>query len=335
MSPEFSAFLSDNGPVIVVVGGILAAIGLVQWRKVRIAEAEHAHKQALIDRGLSPVEIERTLAATPPARRGLLEQFGELSGGAKAGVIIAVIIVGCVVTGCISSLFHSRAYYSHASGQRPPTELQPPHVGQFDAIPGHTFYLDLQPVSNQKLTDVIGENGHSLATVPRGRRELGGVPFQVGPGYLRLRGRNRPELPEEAADVRVGFAFDRLHILHGTEYGAFGGPAHEFHVPDGTRIGHYRVCFADGEERSIPIEYGRDVRDVWNWEGSRAVTRGKVVWTGRPPAAAQERVTMRLYLTTWTNPRPEVEVTHIDFVSACTTAASPFCVALTADRVSK
>jgi hypothetical protein len=44
---------------------------------------------------------------------------------------------------------------------------------------------------------------------------------------------------------------------------------------------------------------------------------------------------LRLYLTTWTNPRPDVEVTHIDFASAINTPASPFCVALTTERAAK
>jgi hypothetical protein len=43
-------------------------------------------------------------------------------------------------------------------------------------------------------------------------------------------------------------------------------------------------------------------------------------------------VSLRLYLTTWANPRPAAEVAGIDIVSACDTAASPFCVAMTAER---
>ncbi|MBM4092530.1 MAG: hypothetical protein FJ276_24375, partial [Planctomycetes bacterium] len=36
------------------------------------------------------------------------------------------------------------------------------------------------------------------------------------------------------------------------------------------------------------------------------------------------------YLTTWDNPKPAVQVTTIDYVSAGQTAAGPFCVAMTA-----
>jgi hypothetical protein len=39
---------------------------------------------------------------------------------------------------------------------------------------------------------------------------------------------------------------------------------------------------------------------------------------------------LRLYLTTWDNPKPKVQVTTIDCVSVGQTAAGPFCVAITA-----
>ena len=335
MNPEFSAFLSANGTLVVVVLGVLAGVGLVQWRKVRVAEQEQEYKQALLDRGVPAADIEKVMAAKPSARRGLLEQFGALSGGGKAGVVFAVI----VALSMLGSTLHAIAFWSgvreqHAAVQRQQSEPAPPPVAKGEAIAGNAFYLDLQPVANQKLTDVVGDNGHSLADFPQKRREFAGVPFQSGPGYLRLKGKNRPDLPAEVTEIRVGFAFDKLHILHGTEYGAFGDAAHRFHVADGTEVGRYRIGYADETELVIPVVYGREVRDIWNWDKSRATGRGKVVWTGRSPAASKEGVTLRMYLTTWENPRPGDEVTHIDFVSA-ETAASPVCLALTAERAAK
>jgi hypothetical protein len=337
MSPELSAFVTANGTVLIVVLGALAAVGIVQWRKARTAEQEFEYKKALLDRGTPVEEIERATAAKEPgapARRGLLEQFGALSGGTKAGIIFAVV----VALSMAGSAFHTVAFWSsvreHRSGAPQPGSEVPP-AEHADTIAGHAFYLDLQPVANQKLADVTGDNGHSLARLPQKRREFAGVPFQVGPGYVRLKGKNRPELPAAASGVRVGFKFDRLHVLHGTEYGAFGDASHRYHVPEGTEIGRYRVRYADGGEQTVPVVYGQDVRDAWNWDKSRPVSRGKVAWTGTSPGAAKEGVNLRLYLTTWTNTRPDAEVATIDFVSAGDTAASPFCVALTAERAAK
>jgi len=72
------------------------------------------------------------------------------------------------------------------------------------------------------------------------------------------------------------------------------------------------------------------VRDWWNWDKSKETKRGKVVWTGKNADAGQYDVPLRLYLTTWDNPKPKVQVTTIDYVSVGQTAAGPFCVAITA-----
>lgn len=340
MNPEVSEFISANSTAVVISLGLLAAVGLVQWRKVRLAEQEQDYKQSLLDKGVPPADVEKVLSAKAPKRRGLLEQFGGLSGGAKAGIIVGAVIVFVVATGCITGAVSSMAFWSrvreqqaHSSArqpQLPPVPPVPPATP--DTISGNAFYLDLQPVANQKLTDTVGDNGHSLAGLPQKRREFGGVPFQVGPGYVRLRGKIHKELPPEVNNIRVGFKFDKLHILHGTEFGAFGDATHRFHVPEGTEIGYYRVGYAGANEAKIPVVYGQDVRDSWNWDKSRPASRGKVVWTGNSPGTNKEGISLRLYLTTWENPRPEEEVTHIDFVSASNTAASPFCVALTAER---
>jgi hypothetical protein len=338
MSPELSAFISANATLLILVVGAVAAIGLIQWRKVRIAEQDHELKRALLEKGTPVGDIERASAAK--TRRGLVDQFAALSGAAKAGIIVGAVFTFTVAVGCLGGVIHSVAFWSHVREQSVSAPVQAPAavtpaVDPFDTVRGHVFFLDLQPVANQKLTDVVGDNGHSFAQLPQKRRAYGGVPFQVGPGYVRLQGTNRRQLPREVSDVRVGMTFDRLHLLHGTEYGAFGGPDHRFHVAEGTEIGRYRVRYADDTEQLVPVVYGQDVRDAWNWDRSRPVSRGKVVWTGSSPGAAREGVSLRLYLTTWENPRPTVEVTGIDLVSAGDTAASPNCFALTAERAIK
>jgi hypothetical protein len=337
MNPELAAFLSANGTVIVLVLGAVAAVGIVQWRKLRVAEQELEYRQALLDKGVPPAEVERAAGPRTSTRRGIVEQFASLSGGAKTGIIAGFVIVCVVTVSCIAGAIQGFAFWSHvrhqqAAGAQRAT-VQPPGASA-DAIQGHAFYLDLQPVANHQLDAVTGDRGHSLAGLPQRRRELGGVPFQIGPRYLRLRGTNHPALPLDAKGIRVGFKFDRLHVLHGSDFGVFGDAPHRFHVPDGTEIGRYRLHFADGSGRTIPVVYGQDVRDAWHRDNSRAVSRGRVVWTGTSQAATREGASPRLYLTSWTNPRPDAEVTHIDFASAGT-AASPFCVAITAERAWK
>jgi len=87
-------------------------------------EAEHDYKRALLDKGVTPADIEKTLAAQPSARRGLLEQFGALSGGGKFGVVIVLIVVISVVTGSISSVMHSQTFARTRPSTRPHARRQ-------------------------------------------------------------------------------------------------------------------------------------------------------------------------------------------------------------------
>jgi len=121
--------------------------------------------------------------------------------------------------------------------------------------------------------------------------------------------------------IRVGLKFKRLHILHGTGWGA----APE--VSDGTHIGSYVVHYYDGSTVEIPMEYGVHVRDWYaRWGDSSEVSGGKVAWTGENPLSP-----IRLYTMTWENPHPDKIVTTIDFTSPDTVCA-PFLVAMTAEE---
>ena len=55
----------NEGPpllVIVAIGlFIVAVVGMIQWRRVRIAEAEAALKMRMIERGYSPEQIAQVL----------------------------------------------------------------------------------------------------------------------------------------------------------------------------------------------------------------------------------------------------------------------------------
>ncbi|MHC4180680.1 MAG: hypothetical protein ACYSWU_24535, partial [Planctomycetota bacterium] len=111
-------------------------------------------------------------------------------------------------------------------------------------------------------------------------------------------------------------------VFHGAGWGF---------AADGTEIAQYRVHYGDGTQETIPIVIGRDVRDWWNNDGSRAVTRGKVVWAGQNAAARASGNDLRLYLTTWNNPQPDKKILNIDFVESPAGNAGSFCVAITAE----
>jgi hypothetical protein len=80
-----------------------------------------------------------------------------------------------------------------------------------------------------------------------------------------------------------------------------------------------------------PIEYGEDVRQWWEWRDEPAETsRARIVWRGSNPPAVREGASLRLYLSTWENPRSDVEVQTLDLVSELAGAA-PFVIAITVE----
>jgi hypothetical protein len=98
-----------------------------------------------------------------------------------------------------------------------------------------------------------------------------------------------------------------------------------------SRIGRYVLHYADGQTAELPLEYGKDLRNWATISGEPKETpNATVVWTGNTPRAASNGQTVQLFKRSYENPRPDVEITHLDFVSAMTFTA-PFVVAITVE----
>ena len=198
-------------------------------------------------------------------------------------------------------------------------------------------FLDLQMRENQKLTKEFAidlREGNTLSGAPTGEQALLGIKFRIDKGVVHLGSRVEVKRPEKVEGIAVRGSVSKLHILHATQYG--GGPNKEgarWHVVDGTLIGEYRINYKDKSTATIPIVYGKDVRDWWFRADEKGVTRGKVAWTGDNDLAKRYDCRLRLYVTSWKNPKPDVEVATIDYISRKKeTVASPFCVAITVEK---
>jgi hypothetical protein len=186
--------------------------------------------------------------------------------------------------------------------------------------------LDLQPYANQKLNESMGSGsrpGNTLASLPAGRQQFLGIPFQIGEGLLQLGSTGLPDKPERIKGIRVGHKLAKLHFLH----------AAAFYLEEETPIGSYTVHYADGSTETIPILNAKDVSDWWKYPFSKEPTQGKVAWQGVNDAAKEFDATLQLFLSTWVNPKPDVAVTHIDYASTMKTPCGPFCVAITAEQL--
>jgi hypothetical protein len=189
---------------------------------------------------------------------------------------------------------------------------------------GQLSFIDLQPKANHKLADAFDPTGrpNNLAEMPRGEQSFGGVRFKIADRLIHLGSNQRPEWPKKVEGILVDKMVARLYIFHGTQWGL---------AADGTKIGQYQVHYENGTQQTIPIVLGEDVRDWWNEDDSKAVTRGKVVWAGQNAASRVNDQTLRLYVAVWKNPHPDKKVASIDYISTNETAAAPFCVAMTTE----
>lgn len=195
------------------------------------------------------------------------------------------------------------------------------------ADPSFTL-VDLQAKANHKLADDLHElEGTHLNGVPRGEQTLGGTRFKIGEKLIHLRGTHMPDLPEKTEGIKVDAAFDRLHVLHSTGYGEGSEPP----VEDGTEIGGYVLRYTDGTTARMPIRYGEDLRDWWDWPDRTELKRAKVAWTGTNPASEANERNIRLFSVAWDNPHPSKTVATIDFVSN-NTECDPFLVGLTLEK---
>lgn len=177
---------------------------------------------------------------------------------------------------------------------------------------------DVHPSSSGALT------GNNLAELPVGIQKFGDVEFDVR-GIIKLYGgvfaQRGANYPKAVRSVLIARRLSKIHFLHGTGYG----------VENGDEIGRFVMRFADGREEVMPIVYGRHVLNWWGQPDPAVLAKDTVVaWKGSNERIRKQNGTIHLYRTTWTNPRPESEISSIDFVSSLT-ATGPFLIAITVE----
>lgn len=220
--------------------------------------------------------------------------------------------------------------------QAPPPAVRP--VASTEAAPDPTAEIP----TGQTPLSFAGLPGSSLpqfsSGLPSGRERLDGVDFLFGDLFLQLRSARRPGYPSFVR-VPVDRRFSVAHFLQATQYGTplqpIGSPPEEelhggrFDHFEGTQVGEYVVVYRNGTERSIPLRYGVELRDWWDWD-DRGADGAATVWEIEDAKARERGFTARLFQLTWSNPHPEQEVATIEFRSAGS-IASPLCVAITVD----
>ena len=142
------------------------------------------------------------------------------------------------------------------------------------------------------------EPGYSLEFMLETER-FAGARFSLGTG-VALRGTHRrAQAYPRAVDIAVGSRAGSLAFLHTTGWSA----------PAGSEVGRYVVHYADGGTEAIPLVYGENIA-AWTETlvSSINLLQG---WSGRTPNGLPVAVNAFF----WTNPRPDVVVESIEFIS--------------------
>jgi hypothetical protein len=186
--------------------------------------------------------------------------------------------------------------------------------------------LDLSAFYNAALSESWqGGTENDLSALPVGLHKLGGIEFDVR-GIVQLRGKSpsAAKYPASIRGIKVEQKCQHLYFLHASAFGSF--------ADEGKQIGIYVVHFVPNHMRlEIPIRYGRDVR---NWQAlvgePKSSKQLNLAWQGENGVSKRTNSSVRLYLTTWTNLAPAVEIKNIDFLSSTNTPA-PFLIGITVD----
>ncbi len=183
------------------------------------------------------------------------------------------------------------------------------------------------PLTEQWHPNVNGlpEGANHLGSLTRGVQKLGDVEFDVR-GVIQVNGTQAEAagcvFPDAQKGIKVGRKCKRLHALHGTGWSAENGAA----------IGKYVLHYAGGETATLSIIYGVDVRDWWaSGSEPKEVKSAVIAWSGSNAAAEGAGASLRLFKRTYDNPKPDLVIETVDFVSAGAESA-PFLIAVTLEE---
>lgn len=187
--------------------------------------------------------------------------------------------------------------------------------------------INLTDYYNAMLTESwhgTSQTSNDLSSLPTGLQSFAGVEFDIrGIVQLGSKSDSVARFPTQIKGIHIRQKCQRLHFLHAL---AFGTPADE-----GKTVGKYIVHFATNNNMQIdiPIVCGRDVRD-WHAAEKPGAPELTMAWTGTNPVSKAANRTIHLYMTTWQNVMPDLEIQSLDYVSG-TGIPAPFLIAITAD----
>ncbi|MDZ7724401.1 MAG: hypothetical protein U5R06_16750 [candidate division KSB1 bacterium] len=167
--------------------------------------------------------------------------------------------------------------------------------------------------------------GHDLRDLPQGVQMLGNTSFDIR-GLVQLASSKSIDVtgvvfPEFVNNIKVDRKGRKLHFLQACFWS----------TETGKKIGEYIINYKNGEQRTAPIVYGKNLMDWWIKPGEGELPEAEEVWRGCNPATRSMGMLTHLLKYSWVNPLPDQEICKIDFVSDLV-KAGPFLVAITLEN---
>lgn len=188
--------------------------------------------------------------------------------------------------------------------------------------------LDLTPYYDTGERSDFDNHDNGWRTFPKGDQVFQGVPFSAR-GMVMLSGKslaaikNFP-LQKSIDKVPVNRKFEKLFMLQGAA----------FRTEQGTVLANVRLDYTDGTWSLLPIAYGEQTADLWRSNFERPVelaSNSRLGWVAIPPAVVGGGLSTRVFLTSFTNPHPEREVSSVT-VQSTEAKASVIVVGMTVGR---
>lgn len=171
------------------------------------------------------------------------------------------------------------------------------------------------------------DHNNNLAQLPAGHQVFDGVRFNVA-GLIQLAGgddlaqTNNP-YPVSVEGIPVNRICRQFHLLHGMTGAA----------DNQTLVAKLVLHYGDGTTADLDIVYGQQIYGWWFKGDGKPPLAGntKVAWIGENPTAKRQGYRIWVFKTSFANPKPNMRVETIDYVSGLTPIGAPFLLALTAE----
>jgi beta-galactosidase len=196
--------------------------------------------------------------------------------------------------------------------------------------------VDISKQANQFRGDQgwFGDKAHTFEALPAGKQAMAGVNYDiyhfttsVVPEAIMLGGKGVPgNLPDNVLGIPVNRKADALFFLQAASIYQKRN-AKEVQANKRYEMADYYIHYADGKEEKVPIYSEINVENYKQTGDPIAIPGAQIAWSS---PYTEPNTNAVAYSMQWTNPRPDDEISSIDFVYGPDRVGVPALLAITA-----